>query len=614
MESNRGQARVLTIDEQIWPMLVGRDLIALLYAATVLLFAFSGPEFRGRAWVVLFPLADLALNQVWTVVWWKRKGDPVRGRAPQIMRHRPWSPLQWPYTTMKWFGRLLHAAFGSRAGSMGRADDPVCPDKADRPPGRFRRLRRLLNSLFLLEHSCPSFQPECSKGGGTCHYSVVKGERLDTDTFCPWPVDDEWERTITVNRQREMATHFAWDFLLMSGTLLFLPDPRNLLFGTVFVLIISIAGGNLFISRRHWWKTPVSFVPLYACVLFVGAWWGGQMLNDPADFRVGPALGVALLSLLTFVFCDYLASLSSIRHMRWLEFFKAQGAREQKAKDESERARELAVAAYKIGHPMKHRVGPVRMSLKWFKDRASEGRIPEKDAWAEALWGLRALKRVEALGHILDVLSRALGSRTADSDEKERVFLVKEEWRDANNYDLTSRINELASEANKLQEDDDRKMVVQGPSGADGREPVIRPWIQSDQEAYRPADLFYNEILTELLANALRKGHEQAGRLVHVEWSFKKITDPASGVSQTALVLSNPCPYGEARSRTAVSSDAWEPWTSPDRSAVGGVLFLAQLLEYTGMGRLFVRISHDSGELGTFSVGLWLSGLDTGRH
>jgi len=587
--------RGLTIDDQIPPMLAGRYAIALVYVAAIVLLVLSDANLRPPRWrwfaVAVFPVVDLILNMFWHLSHRRYRGRPEDGIRPCLIPHARFDPA---YFLMRGFGTCVFRC----AGIFLRPHDET------RGRSRVRTcLGQLADRVFLREHHCPSAPPPCTAEAGKCAHPIIRDGRVRDETFCPWPLEDEWDRTVTVNRQREIASHFAWDFLLMAGTLLFLPNPRNLVFAAVFVLIVSIAGGNLCISQRHWFKTPISFISLWAWFLFGIAWCGGQAWLNADQFSWNVAFVVILITGLTFVFCDYLASFSRIRLLQWLKHNRG----EQERQNEAERARTLAVAAYKIGHPMKHRVGPVGRELRWFLDCARVGPIPPDLALGHACSALLAWGRVEALGHVLDALSRAVGSHDKD---KGSVFQLpgKEEWRDAFPYDISGQLVRLADEVNGSEP---CKIGIEAEDSL-ASHARIEPWIQGKHGECRPSDIFYDELFTELLTNASRGSPRKGGGPTVVRWTLENIFDPVLDESRPGLVLSNPCVVQTARSGIHIESEEWEPWNKSEGAAVGGVLFLAHLLESTGMGRLFVRIKSLQDEEGMFSVGLWLSGLEKG--
>jgi len=264
-------------------------------------------------------------------------------------------------------------------------------------------------------------------------------------------------------------------------------------------------------------------------------------------------------------------------------------------------ARLLAVAAYKIGHPMKHRVGPVGSALRGLKDAAEAGTLTCDNARADAVRALASLRSVEALGHILDLLSRAISSL-----EKEQVFLIdgKPEWRSSSSYPIGERLHKIQAQVNTVNE----PVLLTPP--ARHTTPSIVPWIVAPDGSVRPSNIFYDEIFTEILTNAARNGYRLPQCIeVELRWRTTTITLPQTGKKHRVFVFSNACRLARTQPRIGIGGPDWTPWDTTATAAVGGLLFLANLLEYAAIGTLFVRVVPVDEDIGRFEIALGLCGM-----
>jgi hypothetical protein len=267
------------------------------------------------------------------------------------------------------------------------------------------------------------------------------------------------------------------------------------------------------------------------------------------------------------------------------------------------RSVELAAGAYKIGHPLKDRVGPVRRAIGTIESDLRKG-LKSEDVLPLVRAARDRLQRVEALGHVLDMISRAISA-----GEGRRTFLSKDPWRETNApYDIPDRLKAMEVYAN---ESETTRVHVTDESWEAVHGCQIRLWI--DQEARAP-DFFYDEIFTEIMINAARRGlADEKSRDVPLEIRFESIRDTHVGDSRTCLTFVN-----LARKRVDVSTlslrlGEWNRWDLSRTGAVGGLFFLAMCLEKTESGCLYARVDrgekHDS-----FQLAVWLTGLQKGME
>ncbi len=119
--------------------------------------------------------------------------------------------------------------------------------------------------------------------------------------------------------------------------------------------------------------------------------------------------------------------------------------------------------------------------------------------------------------------------------------------------------------------------------------------------AYRPADLFYEELFYELLLNAAKHG---AGNPDDVRVDIDLTQPRSSDEGLKALTLRN----GIRSARSRGPSD-WSLWNHDGNAPVGGLFFLSNLLDRVGLGRLWTRFHQRHGK-DCFSVALELTGLE----
>lgn len=247
----------------------------------------------------------------------------------------------------------------------------------------------------------------------------------------------------------------------------------------------------------------------------------------------------------------------------------------------------LASAAYSIGHPMKRRVDSVHAVLNSMLDLE-----PQAESAALIHEAGEAASRVGRLGHVLDVLADALRS-----GEPGRIFQRKKDWRQEQPYHLKSLLADI-----------DGRCLAPGvrPVTVEVAESTERARIgcwMTDGEGlpYRPADLFYEELVFELFLNAAKHGlGDRSG--VPVEVQCRKVT--VNGASALAVTLVNGIDVTEA-----VEATGWTMWNEHGDAPVGGLYFLASLLDQTGLGCLWTRVEKQR-KTACFAVALELNGLE----
>lgn len=267
-----------------------------------------------------------------------------------------------------------------------------------------------------------------------------------------------------------------------------------------------------------------------------------------------------------------------------------------------EKYRDIAVGSYKIGHPMKRRVGSIQKAI------GSLIYGLEHDSSIEQLKSLankasERLEHIENLGHILDVISRAL---TKEKYEKTFLSDGKEEyWVSADNYLICPRVNTISSQINNA-ETVKGKDGIQLNWGADANTAFIAPWL--NEQTVRPSDLFYDEIFWEILFNAFRRGKANTNQQVSIRVFLEPISNDRIE-SSPMLVFENDCEYGiNAQSLLLDINNGWNKWSTSENAPVGGLYFIATFLQITNTGCLYAKI-HEIDKRFTFSIGLLLNGI-----
>ena len=247
----------------------------------------------------------------------------------------------------------------------------------------------------------------------------------------------------------------------------------------------------------------------------------------------------------------------------------------------------LAAAAYSIGHPMKRRVESVRAELNSMLDLR-----PDADTTSLIHAAGQAASRVGRLGHVLDVLASSLRP-----GESEKTFQREREWHDHKPF----RFDVLVTELDEARLAPGARPVKVTMSASVGRIGIVC-WLKDESgRPFRPADLFYEELIFELFFNATKHGGgDRDGVPVEVQYDELWLND---GPVQ-AITLVN-----EIDASQAVETSEWAMWNEHDDAPVGGLYFLAGLLDRAGLGRLWTRIERRRDRF-FFFVALELNGLE----
>lgn len=259
---------------------------------------------------------------------------------------------------------------------------------------------------------------------------------------------------------------------------------------------------------------------------------------------------------------------------------------------------------YSVGHPLKHRTGSVTM---WINTAKVHLRNNERLAVAQSLdRSAIALKRVANLGHFLDILSRIIRNESGPE-----VFLRKDEWHSHDPLDLHEIIENLLFVIDK------QEQVPVELHGLDGLERLqLEPWYESPDGRLRPSDLIYDEIFAELIINASKHGVRTGSRnakqvSLEVTTTDRLGIGPVEGASTgTVLVFENAYESTDTK-RLNIQAEAWVDYALTGGSlAVGGLMFVAEVLRRTGAGRMFIRMDNDeSSTRSVFRSAIMLQGL-----
>jgi hypothetical protein len=278
-------------------------------------------------------------------------------------------------------------------------------------------------------------------------------------------------------------------------------------------------------------------------------------------------------------------------------------------KSEAQRNKDLAEGAYRIGHPLAQHAGRLRDTIITIEDYLREKR-DMACVDTQVRLGRRYASRTVALGHMLDLISRAISEPTTG----DRIFLVKREWHESTRpYDVVSALKRVLVEVNQGEGDEGKGHRICVPD-ADWKcfgNIAIALWIKNGDLSARPADFFYDEIFTEIVTNAFRCGRQAEGQ-VPLRLAVENLCVPEVGRGYSkCLVFANVAQKEVDVRPFGIAANKWEQWNLSSSGGVGGLFFVANCLEKTRAGRLFARVEKTcSGDI--FKIGLCLEGLKVG--
>ncbi|MBW1996613.1 MAG: hypothetical protein JRJ29_01475 [Deltaproteobacteria bacterium] len=262
--------------------------------------------------------------------------------------------------------------------------------------------------------------------------------------------------------------------------------------------------------------------------------------------------------------------------------------------------KDLASGVYKIGHPLKDRIGPIREALGTINYLFEQNL--EKDSvlpWVKE--GLHRLRVVEDLGHLLDMSSRAIAEGLGSS-----VFKEKAEWHSSDELSIKSIIGEALHAVGKSER---HEVYIPEKDLEKIKSEKIRLWIE---DKLRPADLFYREILTEIFTNAARSGRpdDSDGRII-LRCLVEVIPDQSDLQTEDkpCLIFQNVSYRTVDVAKLRIIENHWAKWDISSSGAVGGLYFLAMCLQVTKSGAMFAHVRKEEGSHDIFSIGLCLKGF-----
>ncbi len=325
------------------------------------------------------------------------------------------------------------------------------------------------------------------------------------------------------------------------------------------------------------WHGPVIFAHVFTRAMSYG-------LGEPNRDREILDMGTDLQNLL-------LPIVSAIAHSNYIDAAK-------KYEREVEEQNNLAVAAYKLGHPLKDRVGPVHSILSTLKKQVAGQ--PSATRLIDMAGDL--LTRIAQLGHLLDITSGAVG------DKKGAAAFLKEGkqniWRVKSNYDLREKLLSLSAMGKGLNAG---QLVLLEEDLTVLNDARIEPWISDPQDVlWRPGDLFYDEVFSEVLTNAAKYG-KRTGSHVTLRLGIMDID------GEPCLVVSNVCQLAPNLKSLKLTLNKWHRWNTGSDGTIGGLFFVANSLVQTQSGAVYAQVNCEDGEY-MFQVGLQLEGLVASRN
>lgn len=267
-------------------------------------------------------------------------------------------------------------------------------------------------------------------------------------------------------------------------------------------------------------------------------------------------------------------------------------------RQQAQRGTDLAASAYKIGHPMKDRADTVRKTINTLARDIKRGASKEKLIRRTTLAG-RQLRRVWQLGHFLDMISRAVSTKSMGL-----TFLHKDAWHSDGSYLVFDKLLSFQDDIN----DSGSHRISLVHTLLDEGSVQVKPWIEGKDSAVRPADLFYDELFTEVLVNASRHGAIDAADTVAIEVSWADIEDTVDHQMRRCIVFSNRCDSSASGHGVQSILPHWQRWDASANAAVGGLIFIALALRETASGLLYAKADNRNGQM-WFSIGLWLQGI-----
>lgn len=280
--------------------------------------------------------------------------------------------------------------------------------------------------------------------------------------------------------------------------------------------------------------------------------------------------------------------------------YNAAAKKHERIQREAEEQKRLAVAAYKLGHPLKDRVGPLRAVLNTLKRELSG--LPGATHLREEVNNAGdLLTRISQLGHILDITSVAMmGNKGSAAFLKEGK---ENDWRAADSYDLRTQIPKLS----RLSKDPRaaREVVLLEEDLSRLGEAHIEPWIEDHQGClWRPGNLFYDEVISEVLTNAAKYGKRVRDRV-----TLRLEIEEIGGALY--LLVSNECQTTPNAAKLGLPWNEWRPWNTGEDGSIGGLFYIANSLEQTISGAVYAKLAVE-GDGCRFVVGLQLKGLVAG--
>lgn len=320
------------------------------------------------------------------------------------------------------------------------------------------------------------------------------------------------------------------------------------------------------------WHGPVIFAHVFTMTMPYGV---GMPYRDRDILDMGTDLQNLLLPIV-----------SAIAHSNYIEAAK-------KYEREAEEQNNLAVAAYKLGHPLKDRVGPVHSILSTLKKQV----VGQPSATRLIDMAGDLLTRIAQLGHLLDITSGAVGDKKGAAaflkDGKQNI------WRVKSNYDLREKLLSLGALSKGLNVG---QVVIPEEDLSLLNDARIEPWISDPQsELWRPSDLFYDEVFSEVLTNAAKYG-QRTGNNVTLRLGIEAID------GEPCLQVSNMCQQAPNLKSLKLNLNKWQRWNTRYDGTIGGLFFVANSLEQTQSGAVYAQVNCEGGEY-MFHVGLRLEGF-----
>lgn len=268
---------------------------------------------------------------------------------------------------------------------------------------------------------------------------------------------------------------------------------------------------------------------------------------------------------------------------------------------------ENAQATSHFGHLLRYRLSPpgqyielIGKAVEKLKDILSTENKSIIDSLEKYYRGANIwFQKTMNTGFLLNI--RAHYFKNPDAGHK--VFNERTVWRQNISFDLLGSLDSLLNELNenKIKIHTEREFapfkLVKGCSRVS-----IETWFQHEDKSYRPFDILYEDLLFEILINAFKaspKNDEIEIKVFEVKINERDALVIANKIDEHILRI-NSRKYNSIKGNWKIFKDF--------SGSIGGLTYWSQLIDVTGVGKVFIRTNENNGAT-FFETGLLLQGL-----